>query len=154
LARDAALAKSGGILPAIGCRYAAHARAARCRTALRQQRQRDHVAHAGAPSIVINRPTRQITPINAMKKMPHSNWSSMQVAPTAAQPHFLAQERALFIRHNGFRSERLDRCAITERTLPQLQNVAVGELTSTLRWQQELGKLALTNVEQDAVQAI
>jgi len=42
-----------------------------------------------------------------MKKMPHSNWSEQcMVATNRCAADFLAQERALFIRHNGFRSER------------------------------------------------
>ena len=109
--------------------------------ALRQQRQREHVLMPERPEyrLVLDQHGKVASYQREEKNSAQQLVEQCMVATNRCAADFLAKKPALFIRHNGFRSERRDIVAqlLTEQ-LPQLKNTDVAELAPYIELQQTL----------------
>jgi VacB/RNase II family 3'-5' exoribonuclease len=112
--------------------------------ALRAQRQRDHVLLPERAEYRFELDEQQ--KISGYQREEKNTAQQLveqcMVATNRCAADFLAKDRALFIRHNGFRGERLDIVAqLLREQLPQLENANVGQLAPYIELQRLLADL-------------
>jgi ribonuclease R len=112
-------------------------------TALRGQRQRAHVLmpERAEYRAELNAQRKVAAYRREEKNTAQQLVEQCMVATNRCAADFLADTRAPFIRHNGFRSERHELVGqLIESQLPQLENVAVGELGAFVALQKVLAE--------------